>query len=591
MNKTIFDNMIRTEPGEDHLLFINDDVTLCGQIIAAGRKAVFIGRDRMTEQYFTLESFRKYMEEKANTGTCMCDYTYVLACYRKGVNEEIRELLRRIGGITYQEDGWKLFCGKEYLSLPENLEELQGSLDRYAQRITGPGSEVQFKRQFHQVDKYGNPRRVIDKAVVDYLMQEMDMFAMNGVLYLYECGVFREDRDGTRIKNRIQELLYTEFIKSTALNQIFNLLLIQEDIQREFTDLNRYPVTWINFKNGMYDVVEHKLRPHRKEYFSINQIPHEIHPDLDLENEWRFTDRFLTEISAGPDDRRMLLQYLGYCMTRDTRQQKFMIIKGTGGTGKSRIINLFETIIGGDNCSNIPLQDLNKRFYATNLYCQLLNSCADIPSSAMDSIDVIKKATGEDALMYEKKGRDPVTFRSYAKLLFSANKIPLNLDEKSDAYYRRLLIFEMNKKPRKKDYGLDEKLAAEVGCTILAAVNALGEMYASENGELKASRNSERLVNELYKEADSGKAFLEDCLQKTPGGRIKRSDLFEEYRRYCEENERVIYKKNIFFSNLREKGFEEVKVKGIMYFVGIELKSDFIQVDENEQQTLPFPQM
>lgn len=72
-------------------------------------------------------------------------------------------------------------------------------------------------------------------------------------------------------------------------------------------------------------------------------------------------------------------------------------------------------------------------------------------------------------------------------------------------------------------------------------------------------------------------------------GRIKRSDLFEEYKRYCEENERVIYKKNIFFSNLREKGFEEVKVKGIMYFVGIELKSDFIQVDENEQQTLPFP--
>ena len=53
MNKTIFDNMIRTEPGEDRLLFINDDVTLCGQIIAAGRKAVFIGRDQMTEQYFT----------------------------------------------------------------------------------------------------------------------------------------------------------------------------------------------------------------------------------------------------------------------------------------------------------------------------------------------------------------------------------------------------------------------------------------------------------------------------------------------------------------------------------------------------------
>lgn len=590
MNKAIYDKMIRTEPGEDCLLFINDDVTLCGQIVAAGRKSVFIGRDQMTDQYFTLESYREYMEKAADTGTCMCSYTYVLACYRKNLNDELKALLEQIGGLRVEEDGWKLFRGKEYLSLSENLEELSTTLTRYVKRMTGPGSEVRFKSQFHQMDRYGNPKRVIDKQVVDYLIREVDMFAMNGTLYLYECGVFREDRDGTRIKNRIQELLFTEFIKSTTLNQIFNLLLIQNEIQQEFGDLNKYPVTWINFKNGMYDVVERKLHPHRKEYFSINQIPHEIHLDTNLESDWRFTSRFLTEIAAAPDDRKMLLQYLGYCMTRDTRQQKFMIIKGTGGTGKSRIINLFETIIGGDNCSNIPLQDLNKRFYATNLYCQLLNSCADIPSSAMDSIDVIKKATGEDALMYEKKGHDPVTFRSYAKLLFSANKIPLNLDEKSDAYYRRLLIFEMNKKPQKKDYGLDEKLAAEIDGTILAAVNALGELYTSESEELKASKNSERLVNELYKEADSGKAFLEDCLEKRPGGRIKRSDLFEEYKRYCEENERVIYKKNIFFSNLREKGFEETKIRGIVYFMGIELKSEFIRIDENEQQSLPFPQ-
>lgn len=588
MNKIIFDSMMREGPGEDHLLFINDDVTLCGQIIAAGRKAVFLGRDQLTEQYFTLESFQEYMEDKADTGTYMCDYTYVLACYRKGLNEALKEFFRNMGGITYQEDGWKLFCGKEYLSLPENLKELKTNLDRYAERMAGPGSEARFKRQFHQMDKYGNPRRVIDKNVVDYLIQTVDMFAMNGILYVYECGVFREDRDGTRIKNRIQELLYTEFVKSVTLNQIYSLLLIQGGIQKEFADLNRYPVTWINFKNGMYDVVGQKLYPHKKEYFSINQIPHEIRLDADPRKEWSFTGRFLEEISPAPDDRRMLLQYLGYCMTRDTRQQKFMIIKGTGGTGKSRIINLFERIMGEENCSNIPLQDLNRRFYATNLYCRLLNSCADIPSSAMDSIDVIKKATGEDALMYEKKGHDPVTFRSYAKLLFSANKIPLNLDEKSDAYYRRLLIFEMNKKPQRKDYQLDDKLGAEIGGTILAAVNALRELYVGEGGELKASKNSERLVNELYKEADSAKAFIEDCLVRSTGSRIKRSDIFEAYKHYCEENERVIYKKNIFFSNLREKGYEEKKISGIFYFMGLDVRSEFMEVTEEEQQRLPF---
>ena len=588
MNKQIFDKIIRTEPEKDRLLFIHDDVTMCGQIIMAGRNAVFIGRDQMTSQYFTFESFEAYMEGAANTGTSMCGYTYVLACGRKGLNDRLAELLNRIGGITYREDGWKLFKGKEYLAGPEHLEELKKTLDRYAESLTGPGDEARFKRQFHQVDKYGNPRRVIDKNIVDYLIQKVDMFAMNGGLYLYDGGVFREDREGTRIKNRIQELLYTEFVKASILNQVFNLLVLQEVLQREPEELNCYPVTWINFQNGMYDVVERKLYPHKKEYFSINQIPHEIRLDYDLHTGWRFTDRFLEEVSASKDDRRMLLEYLGYCMTRDTSQQKFMIIKGSGGTGKSRIINLFETIIGRENCSNIPLQDLNKRFYATNLYCKLLNSCADIPSSAMDSIDVIKKATGEDALMYEKKGHDPVTFRSYAKLLFSANRIPLNLDEKSDAYYRRLLIFEMDKKPGKKDYRLDEKLADEIEGTIVAAVRAIGLLYSGDNIELRGSENSERLVNELYKEADSVKAFLDDSLERKKGSRIKRSDIFEQYRKYCEENERIVYKKNIFFTNLREKGIEERKVGGIFYFMDIDLISDFEPVDGEGQQRLPF---
>jgi len=588
MNKTIVNNLMHADPGEDRLLFINDDITLCGQIIAAGKKSVFIGRDLLAEQYFTQESFCTYMEEITNTGTSMCDYTYVLACYRKNINDHLKGLFRRIGGLSFHEDGWKLFTGKEYLALPENLEELKTSLDHYTIRMTGPGSEAMFKKQFHQVDRYGNPKRVIDKAVVDYLIREMDMFAMNGVLYLYKQGVFYEDKDGKRVKNRIQELLYTEFIKSTTLNQIFSLLLIQEEIQKDFADLNCYPVNWINFRNGMYNVAEHRLHPHKKEYFSINQIPHEIHLDLDLKKDWSFTNRFLVEIAPEPDDRRMLLEYLGYCMTRDTRQQKFMIIKGTGGTGKSRIINLFERIVGADNCSNIPLQDLNKRFYATNLYCQLLNSCADIPAGAMESIDVIKKATGEDALMYEKKGHDPVTFRSYAKLLFSANKIPLNLDEKSDAYYRRLLIFEMNKKPGKKDYQLDEKLAAEIDGTIVAAVHALGELYSSEERELKASKNSDRLVNELYKETDSVKAFIEDCLTRSACSRIKRSIVFDAYKDYCEENERVVYKKSIFFANLKEKGYEEVKTGGIYYIKGIDLRAEFMELTKEEQMTLPF---
>lgn len=62
---------------------------------------------------------------------------------------------------------------------------------------------------------------------------------------------------------------------------------------------------------------------------------------------------------------------------------------------------------------------MNQRFYATGLFGKLLNACADIPSTAMENVAIIKKAVGEDTLLYEKKGKDPSQFNSYAKLLFS----------------------------------------------------------------------------------------------------------------------------------------------------------------------------
>lgn len=37
----------------------------------------------------------------------------------------------------------------------------------------------------------------------------------------------------------------------------------------------------------------------------------------------------------------------------------------------------------------------------------------------MENVAIIKKAVGEDTLLYEKKGKDPSQFNSYAKLLFS----------------------------------------------------------------------------------------------------------------------------------------------------------------------------
>ena len=173
------------------------------------------------------------------------------------------------------------------------------------------------------------------------------------------------------LMNKIQACLYRNEIKTATIKRVYDLLIRQQALQSSFETVNNYPKWWINFKNGMLDVQEMKIHPHSPEYRSMNQIPHEFSfQPVKGEN----TLKFLKEAVPDSGDRQMFYTYLGYCMTCDTSMQKFMMIKGEGGTGKSRLIALAEYIVGKPNYVNISLADLNERFYpwVKHLIIQLL---------------------------------------------------------------------------------------------------------------------------------------------------------------------------------------------------------------------------
>lgn len=216
----------------------------------------------------------------------------------------------------------------------------------------------------------------------------------------------------------------------------FNLLISQPEVQRKFSDLNNQPAHWVNLQKGYFDVQNWEMIPHDTKYLMINQIPFTFYPEKAnaVSKNGQCTQKYLDISLPDKKDQQTFWKYMGYCMTTDTRFQKFLMIKGKGGTSQSVVIALIQYIVGIENYSSISLQDLNKRFYTTGLFGKQLNACADIPCDAMQIVDIIKKAVGEDTLLYEKKGQDPTQFHSYTKLLFSANEMPLNLDDKTNAY-------------------------------------------------------------------------------------------------------------------------------------------------------------
>jgi len=441
-------------------------------------------------------------------------------------------------------------------------------------------SDDSFTKSFYKWSKAGNPIDIVDAEICYFIVRTTTFFLMGKEPYIYKDNLYRYDKDGNILKRKIQDCIVDSLVNSNRVTRVYNLILIQDKV-KQFDELNQYPAHWISAQNGMYDPIDNKLLPHDPKYLCINQIPIQY---IAGTARCPYFHNFIETAIPDADSREMLLEYFGLCLTRDTRQQKFMILKGMGGTGKSTLIRIIENIVGSENCSSISLQQLNQRFYSFGLVGKLLNTCADIPSEAMKAVDTLKKITGEDTLQAEAKGKDAFYFKNYAKLLFSANNIPLNLDETTTAFYRRTLIVTMDQQPKQADRGLYAKLETERNGIFLELIAALQRLY--KRGYILESEASKAAVMELYHASDTVQAFLDDCMIADVNEKVSREDFFEEYKAYCEKEERQPLTRNNLYKNLRAKGYTETKDRTARYFIGIGFKSDrFMAADEKD---IPF---
>lgn len=420
--------------------------------------------------------------------------------------------------------------------------------------------------QFHMInDQTGKITGVFDYAILQYLKNSQDLFVLGGTPYIYEDGAFRPDHSGAKLKTMIRDLIYPEFIRSTTIKRIYDLFISDISLQVTTEDLNCYPVEWINFKNGFYDPVNRRMIPHSPEYRAVNQIPHEYDPEGQLKG--TAVQEWLMFIGNTPEDIEMLCQFSGLCLTRDTRQQKFTILLGEGGSGKSTVIRMIDKMIGSENISNISLNQLSQRFSAFGLMGKLLNSCADLEIDALSDVSTLKKVLGEDTLSAEAKGKDAVSFKSYAKLIFSTNELPIVKAEKTNGFYRRLLILTMDRVPEKRDPTFFDRLSAEIDDFIRISVQALERMY--QNGQITESPGSIEAVKRLRCDSDTVEAYLTERIESDPEGRIKKADLYRDYETYCQNMERQSLTKQNFYRSMKTKGFGEIKTNGTEFFRGI----------------------
>lgn len=292
--------------------------------------------------------------------------------------------------------------------------------------------------KFCLINRKGVPYDIVENSIAEYIIENYNIMILVGKPYIYRNGVFKSDEQGIYIQHLIKQLILPKLRSDSRIMRVYKLILKDYRLQIEITQVNNYPKYWINFLNGMLDIKTGILHEHSPIYRSVNQIPHNYKPGLDIEKS--VFNKFLLSRIPDEDNRRMLYEYMGYCLLPDIIFQKFLILVGIGNAGKSVILNQQARILGADNLSAIPLQSLSERFTTASLLNRQCNICGDLSSAAIKDTAVIKQLSGEDLCKAEYKGGAVFFFKNRAKFLFSCNELPSILDDRSNGFYRRLLI-------------------------------------------------------------------------------------------------------------------------------------------------------
>lgn len=172
-------------------------------------------------------------------------------------------------------------------------------------------------------------------------------------------------------------------------------------------------------------------------------------------------------------------------------------------------------------------------------------------------------------IMHEKKGKEPFFFVPFSKLLFSFNQLPLQLEEKSNAFYKRMRILYMNTELFLNNEYVNDLCSNESIAEIIPYLLSLLPL-----SDIPRTSSSDRLVESLRRDSDSIHAFITQHCELGAEFTVSKDSLYDSYCRFCVDNGRESHKKHAFMRNLRSQGFKEIRhSKSREYlWVGIGLK-------------------
>ena len=227
-----------------------------------------------------------------------------------------------------------------------------------------------------------------------------------------------------------------------------------------------------------------------------------------------------------------------------------MVIKGSGGEGKSQIGAVLSALFGSNMKDGSIGKISENRFARADLEHILLCVDDDMRMEALRQTNYVKSiVTAQGKMDLERKGKQSYQGWMCARLLAFSNGDLQALFDRSDGFYRRQLVLTTKEKPadRVDDPDLAEKMKAEVEGILLWAFEGLQRLVAN-NFKFTESQRTRENREAVKRDNNNVFDFLESegYIRLKADASISSKELYEAYQIYCAENNLTTMKPRSF---------------------------------------------
>ena len=312
------------------------------------------------------------------------------------------------------------------------------------------------------------------------------------------------------------------------------------------------------------------LTPPERDRMRTTLLPHKYDPDATAPGFMQFLDDIFDGDPDGHEKSSLVLQHMGYGLQTHTNLERFAIYVGTGGNGKSILLNTLKELVGIENVAAVQPHMLKSSFHRASLNNKLANIITESDQGGKLPAAEIKALVSGEAMTVDHKFGHPFVMEPFATLFWATNHLPYPHDY-SDALYRRVDIVEFKRKFEGQDRNLN--LRHELREEMPGLLNAALEAYAAViRHDFEEPISVSKAKAKWRKNSNPVACWAEERLQRSMLAELQSKLAYEDFNEWCDENgHKLTLTQTTFSERLKLLGHEKVRKNKAMFWRDVQL--------------------